>query len=655
MSVLSERGPMKSLVLTDTVGCFLIIALLAATTAGQALGPRGLAQPSRQSVLTPIELARRALPSVVSILVVDAGGHLVMIGSGFFVRGDVLATNYHVIEPAANVAQITVKVVGKNEAYGIQEILGADEKKDLALLRVARIHGRPLPLGTTRQIEIGEAVYAVGTPKGLEGTFSQGIVSSIRQDAGQTFIQITAPVSRGSSGGPVLSSRGEVIGIIKMGIEEGQNLNFAIPAKYLTSLIRESLVTDKQTLAESYVDRGNRYREQKLFAKALEAYKQAITIQPDNLDAYCGLAFTYDDMLRYVEAVQAYKQAIRIAPDDSTLYHLLAFSYSNLGNVYALGGNYERAIDSYKQAIQLYPGAPGLSAYASLGDVFAKLGRDAETIDAYKQAIRIDPAATYRYQNLGDLLLKVGKKAEAIEAYKHAFRDSPEAHSYVHLGDVLLKLGRDAQATEAYNQAIDAYKQAVRIKADTRSYTSLGDVYRKLGRYSDALEAYKEVIRVGPVSDRADTALEMGLIYEALNRYAEAAEVYKKYDAKPGLGRVYYEMGSYDNAIEVFNEIIRTKPNYAYAHHMLGKVYLKLGRIAAAKQEQGLALRILKRAILASKSENGGAHLGLYNVYLELGDKASALSEYKTLERLTKDSAADLKDQLNFRRGEFYQ
>src|SRR5262249_3421737 len=81
---------------------------------------------------------------------------------------------------------------------------------------------------------IGDEVYVVGNPEGLEGTFSQGIISSLR---GNDYIQITAPISHGSSGGPVLNKNGEVIGVAVGLIEEGQNLNFAIPVSKLTQLL----------------------------------------------------------------------------------------------------------------------------------------------------------------------------------------------------------------------------------------------------------------------------------------------------------------------------------------------------------------------------------------------------------------------------------
>ena len=93
-----------------------------------------------------------------------------------------------------------------------------------------------LPLGDNDTVQIGMPVYVTGNPRGLEGTFSDGLISAIREVNGRKLFQMTAPVSPGSSGGPVLNSSGEVIGITVSQVKDGQNLNFAVPVNYLKEL-----------------------------------------------------------------------------------------------------------------------------------------------------------------------------------------------------------------------------------------------------------------------------------------------------------------------------------------------------------------------------------------------------------------------------------
>ena len=157
-------------------------------------------------------------------------------GSGFFIRPNYIATNYHVIEDAT---AAYIKLVGKQTTYRVENIAATDPERDLAILKVSNTNSVVLPLANSDKVEIGETVYAVGNPKGLEGTVSNGIISSIRGIGNNKWIQITAAVSPGSSGGAVLNSRGKVIGIATAihKDEDAQNLNFVVPSNYLKALL----------------------------------------------------------------------------------------------------------------------------------------------------------------------------------------------------------------------------------------------------------------------------------------------------------------------------------------------------------------------------------------------------------------------------------
>ena len=183
-------------------------------------------------------LAQEALNATVYLEVEKQGGQGAQ-GSGFFVRPGYVATNYHVIEGAET---IIARLVGTETTYTITEIVATDERRDLAIIKVIGDIPPELPLGNSNEVRIGETVYAVGNPQGLQGTVSRGIVSSMR-DFGQNGIriQIDAPISPGNSGGPVLNDEGEVIGVSASGIQgiDAQNLNFAIPSNYLKVLLRK--------------------------------------------------------------------------------------------------------------------------------------------------------------------------------------------------------------------------------------------------------------------------------------------------------------------------------------------------------------------------------------------------------------------------------
>lgn len=186
---------------------------------------------------TAQEIARKAFASTVLLVMEDTNGQPLSLGSGFFVRDGEIASNLHVVEGAA---RGYAKLVGQKTKYNIEGISAIDPERDLVVLKISAAQSQTLSIGNSEAVQVGESIYAVGNPQGLEGTFSQGIVSSIREIGSDKLLQITAPISPGSSGGPVLNSKGEVIGVSVATFRGGQNLNFAIPSNYLKPLIGKS-------------------------------------------------------------------------------------------------------------------------------------------------------------------------------------------------------------------------------------------------------------------------------------------------------------------------------------------------------------------------------------------------------------------------------
>jgi hypothetical protein len=147
-----------------------------------------------------------------------------------------VVTNFHVIEDC--VRGVVRAIDGRKEPLSVTEVVAYDKNADLAILRVPEGASiAPLPLAS-RPVETGEPVYALGNPEGLSGSLSDGLVSNARRSDGtRDLIQISAPISHGSSGGPVVNSRGQVIGVAVGSIEKGQNLNFAIPVSSVRLLL----------------------------------------------------------------------------------------------------------------------------------------------------------------------------------------------------------------------------------------------------------------------------------------------------------------------------------------------------------------------------------------------------------------------------------
>ena len=197
-----------------------------------ALGAQTTAVASDTSA-TLEELAARVTPAVVLIDVSTAAD--TRQGSGFLVNADGrILTNYHVIRDAR-----TARVkLSSGDVYEEVQVLAGDERRDIAILQIAGFELPFLELGNSDSVRVGAQVVLVGSPLGLENTVSTGIVSGRRQEPeGYQLLQISAPASRGSSGGAVLGPRGQVVGIAVSQIGGGQNLNFAIPINYARGLL----------------------------------------------------------------------------------------------------------------------------------------------------------------------------------------------------------------------------------------------------------------------------------------------------------------------------------------------------------------------------------------------------------------------------------
>jgi hypothetical protein len=183
--------------------------------------------------MTNSQIAKKYSPSVVTIVALDENEQPLSLGSGFIIneKGDI-ATNHHVLEGSSRAIIKTTK----GDKGTILEVLSYDLELDLLVAKTSLKNIKPLPFGDSDTVTVGEDIIAIGNPAGFEGTVSKGIISGIRKVDDFKFIQITAPISPGSSGGPIFNLSGEVIGIATVYHDLGQSLNFAIPINHMSSL-----------------------------------------------------------------------------------------------------------------------------------------------------------------------------------------------------------------------------------------------------------------------------------------------------------------------------------------------------------------------------------------------------------------------------------
>jgi S1-C subfamily serine protease len=184
------------------------------------------------------DISKKASPSVVTIGNIDYTGNIVSHGSGFIVRENgVIVTNYHVIEKANN---LLVKL-HTGEKYYVSGIIFMSADRDIAVLKINVANLPFVTIGESKNLEVGAKTIAIGSPMGLEGTVSSGIISQIRPTNNLSVIQTTTPITYGSSGGPLLNMYGEVIGINTSIYEGNGSIGFAIPIHQIQILRYDEL------------------------------------------------------------------------------------------------------------------------------------------------------------------------------------------------------------------------------------------------------------------------------------------------------------------------------------------------------------------------------------------------------------------------------
>ena len=408
--------------------------------------------------LTADVLFASASPSVVRIVTRDEDFRVTGFGSGFFISDDgLIVTNYHVIRGAVFASVVR----SDNSTLFVEGLLAADPNADLALLKVTGTGFPALPVGDTKPPNIGTRVFAIGNPEGLTNTLSEGLISGVREwREGVTAVQTTAPISHGSSGGPLMTADGTVVGVTAAFKADGQSLNFAIAASAVQKLIESEgelhrlasagmpALTPDQTKAfngvwdaldqKQYADAGRRLDDLRvehvsdpIFWLAqgqlenacnhqdlcVQAYRKALELNPKLQPAWICLGLAYAKYKQYDPAIDALESARRLNPDSPTSWDLE-------GLIYSMGGRMQKSLDCFQQALRILPN--DLLGLAGTGHAYCALGQYADAVGPCKKAIALRPNYARPYVDLGMAYMRLGRIQEADASWRTAARLDPD-------------------------------------------------------------------------------------------------------------------------------------------------------------------------------------------------------------------------------------
>lgn len=336
--------------------------------------------PAVAAAKTPEQIFQQASQSVVVIHAYDGEGNPINQGGGVVTGRELVTTNCHVIENAMRL-----------DVHHQHQVLNATPAesnldRDLCQIRVPQLSAPRAMLNTSR-VRVGQRVYAIGAPEGLELTLTEGLISSLREFDGSQYIQTSAGISLGSSGGGLFDTEGRLIGITAFFVGEGPNLNFALPAAWIVELERggsaKAAGGGQDALEARWTRRVAEARAKKDWPGVVSLSQQWVRAMPRSARAWQELGDAYAATSRPRRAIPAYQQAVRYDGDSFDAWH-------NLGWTYLALNQYDRAIEAIQEALRIKPG--DVRAIFNLGAAYYGQGLRDKVQEIHAQLRKLDPA-----------------------------------------------------------------------------------------------------------------------------------------------------------------------------------------------------------------------------------------------------------------------
>jgi tetratricopeptide (TPR) repeat protein len=553
--------------------------------------------------------------SVFVLQIADNSGTETGMATGFVVDANLLLTNAHVV----NAGQVSVQVGPISLPCEVQRV---DQLNDLALCRIqAKVNVSPLKFAA-EDPKPGSTVYAIGNPMGLDKTISQGLFTGYREMDGRRVVQVSAAISPGSSGGPILNGDGDVVGVALAVLTDGQNLNFAVPLGVARGFVLNQPTSSDATLLVEAVRRLARIREettfsvdpssswqkidkefgdqfqkalvaatdpnliQQLFDTAasdswhsdlmLGAAQKAITLskRPDR-QLYANLARALyssntDDNPTLKDAEQAAAKAVELGLGKNADDLLL------LGDIEQSAGDNQGAYTAYRKAEALTkPGTPrAVEVYVDLFEASRDLGRGAEA-DAWFDKAKTEPGITaYNWAEYAAFLSKSDRDRESAQTYLEAYNRAPTLYTY------LCEAGREYAFAKLLDEALSVERKCIETAASKPrtepivqlAHRIIATVLNERGVYDEAVSHAKEAIQLDASDAWAHHQLARALnsLRRPTEAVSEAKTALRMSDGKYAemhfeLGSAYFELRQWPEAQRAFQKAAEMNPRDATA------------------------------------------------------------------------------------------
>jgi len=343
-----------------------------------------ISQPTfSQSELPAYKIYDMVNNAVVVILCYDKKDNVYQ-GSGVVINNNgYIATNFHVCKDGDR-----IEISHYNKLIKNVEIAAVDTEKDIIILKIAPNTLPSISQGSCDSLRPGQRVYAIGSPEGYENSISEGIISGFRYDENDMqLIQMTTPITEGSSGGALVNAAGQLIGLCMSGQHEG-NLYFAIPSSDVYDMLDTSTKADTTTMiaeakdTTNYFEEGSNASKKKDYEEAVFYFSKYLEKNLNDGEAYFSRGYAHLKLKEYKKAASDFTNAVSFNKENFVTYFYR-------GNAYYSMKDYVNALNDYSKAIKLAPGYA--ETFYNRGFANYKLRKNAEAIIDWKKAIEFNP------------------------------------------------------------------------------------------------------------------------------------------------------------------------------------------------------------------------------------------------------------------------
>lgn len=477
-----------------------------------------------------------------------------------------------------------------------------DETRNLCRLDVPGLRAPTLLVAAQQDIQVGQRVYAIGNALGLGLSLSEGLVSGIRSFGGESWIQTTAALANGSEGGALFDEAGRLVGITDYGRRDGQNVNFAAPAVWLSEIAaRQGLPGQHaQTLAQAK-QLAAADDHQALRKLAIDWTQRA----PEHADAWLWLGHAHEALGAYAESANAFGKALAVTPESVSAALGLARNQLRQQQTEPAATTLKRALSTHRAEAEVW----------FLQGIVEWIRGDTDAADsAFREAVRLNWRHTGAWQRRYDLASSRGEYRSAQQFAAHLTEIEPDRPEYwLLLAQAQLQLARPARALQAvtraseidpsnietelsrghalaalgrYQDAIAAYRRALAGKLNHPEYawSGLGRVYARLEQFPDAIAAFREAARLVPEAPQYQS--ELGIALKDGGYDAEALSIFialrdkSPQDPFPWrqIGFVNGKLGQFEAARAALEQSLKLAPDQAKVWHALADIYAMMER-----------------------------------------------------------------------------